>query len=517
MNIHNTPEPKNAHGYVTDVPYTWSFFKFQNPVLLSYVARLKGHVAPDPAKPFAHCDLGCGNGVTTNLLAAAYPHAEFYGVDINSEHIDNARALAEKSGLANAHFIDASFDELDQYDLPKFDYITMHGVYSWVQAEVRDQIHSVIDRLLSPNGLVYLCYNTLPGASNLIPLWKMMQTYSANLEGDLVTNAQDALRAITDMRENNSRFFRSNPAAADFLDKLIKRDERYLVHEFSNACYEPQYFWDVAENFQKLGLTFAGSAQVYRNNEKNLLSSRHSDHLDQASTIADRESRASFIRNESFRWDIFINSQNAPKPEQPANMYFGAIRASDDLKGTVSAGRRSINLDKGLFRRVIRIASLGVLNLSELCAHPKLGDYTQDQVTKAVDDLVAAECLHPFLAAAKPAVVPSDAPLRFGNQVNLALIEDRLVSEGKTYLISPVSGFAVRLDFVYGLFAWACHENKMDDVRGVVENRLKELDPKLLENHSTATDANAWLDKKSRHFFKHYLPRLLRLGILVKN
>ena len=86
-------------AYVLDAPYTWSYFEYQSPLLMSFVARLNGYEMPDLAKPFTYCDLGCGNGVSVFLLASAYPQGQFYGVDFNSEHIENARAIAQKAGL----------------------------------------------------------------------------------------------------------------------------------------------------------------------------------------------------------------------------------------------------------------------------------------------------------------------------------------------------------------------------------------------------------------------------------
>ena len=73
--------PEKLEGYVLDAPYTWSFFDFQGPVLMSYIARLNGIEPPAIDEPFTYCELGCGNGVTTNLLAAALPQGDFYGVD----------------------------------------------------------------------------------------------------------------------------------------------------------------------------------------------------------------------------------------------------------------------------------------------------------------------------------------------------------------------------------------------------------------------------------------------------
>jgi len=119
MNIKPVTTSRDSFGYVLEIPYTWSFFKYQSPILLSHVASLNGFDAPAPGAPFTHCDLGCGNGVTSNLLASAYPHASFFGLDFNPEHIRNARSLAKKAGLSNVTFVDASFDEIFEHNTPQ--------------------------------------------------------------------------------------------------------------------------------------------------------------------------------------------------------------------------------------------------------------------------------------------------------------------------------------------------------------------------------------------------------------
>ncbi|CAL9488339.1 Trans-aconitate 2-methyltransferase [Actinosynnema sp. ALI-1.44] len=49
-------------------------------------------------------DVGCGTGHAVNLLAGAFPASEFTGYDIAADAIDQARAEADRLGLANAHF-----------------------------------------------------------------------------------------------------------------------------------------------------------------------------------------------------------------------------------------------------------------------------------------------------------------------------------------------------------------------------------------------------------------------------
>jgi 2-polyprenyl-3-methyl-5-hydroxy-6-metoxy-1,4-benzoquinol methylase len=86
----------------------------------------------------AYCDLGCGQGYTANLIAAANPAAQVLGVDFNPSHIANARTLANAAGLSNVDFREASFEDIAARPAtPQFDIMAMHGVFSWISAPNR--------------------------------------------------------------------------------------------------------------------------------------------------------------------------------------------------------------------------------------------------------------------------------------------------------------------------------------------------------------------------------------------
>ena len=72
------------------------------------------------------CDLGCGQGVATLLMAKAFPRSRFVGIDIDPEAIDTARQEAQAGGLKNAEFRvrDAALAETDDALRASFDYIT---------------------------------------------------------------------------------------------------------------------------------------------------------------------------------------------------------------------------------------------------------------------------------------------------------------------------------------------------------------------------------------------------------
>ena len=72
------------------------------------------------------CDLGCGQGLATMLMARAFPKSRFTGLDISEPAIEKARSEAGKMGLDNLEFITrdaaalASSHEFDNV----FDYVT---------------------------------------------------------------------------------------------------------------------------------------------------------------------------------------------------------------------------------------------------------------------------------------------------------------------------------------------------------------------------------------------------------
>lgn len=45
------------------------------------------------------CDVGCGHGISTVLMAEAYPHSSFWGVDAHPASVEAARARAEERGV----------------------------------------------------------------------------------------------------------------------------------------------------------------------------------------------------------------------------------------------------------------------------------------------------------------------------------------------------------------------------------------------------------------------------------
>jgi hypothetical protein len=93
------------------------------PVVEHYIARewipaLRG-VHEKLKAGAAVADVACGQGLSTVVMAQAYPNTRFYGFDFHGPSIEAARALAEERGVTNVQFETAAGKDFPNhgYDL----------------------------------------------------------------------------------------------------------------------------------------------------------------------------------------------------------------------------------------------------------------------------------------------------------------------------------------------------------------------------------------------------------------
>src|SRR5262245_4115740 len=134
-----------TQGYVADIEYSGGFYREQTPSIVNLACLIAGIEPLSLDRGIAYVELGCGQGHTALVLAAANPASSFVGVDFNPAHIARARMLAAQAGLTNVRFVEASFADLaaDPDVLGRADMITLHGIYSWVSPENRRAIVSL--------------------------------------------------------------------------------------------------------------------------------------------------------------------------------------------------------------------------------------------------------------------------------------------------------------------------------------------------------------------------------------
>ena len=159
---------------IESAAYVDTFFRELSPAWLGYVAALRGRPACSFDRPFTYMELGCGLGQSAVVNAGAYPAGEFHACDFNASHVEAGRTYAAAIGVGNVQFHECTFADLLSRDLPEFDFIVLHGVYSWVDTNARRAIREFMRQRLKQNGLAYVSYNCLPGWAVEAPLRKLL-------------------------------------------------------------------------------------------------------------------------------------------------------------------------------------------------------------------------------------------------------------------------------------------------------------------------------------------------------
>jgi hypothetical protein len=329
----SSPPTPPSQGYVLDSSYPDTFFQELSPAWLSYVSAMSGVPAKPLDSAFTYLELGAGFAHSTIVNAGAFPRGEFHACDFNPEHIEGGRRYASALGLPNIEFHEASFEQLLNKELPPFDFIVLHGVYSWVGAEPRAAIRRIIHEKLANGGLVYVSYNCMPGWASELPVRRLLVELASASAGDSADKMRRAVELLTQMNARGSRYLELNPEAAKAIESYGRVPPSYLAHEFFNETWEPFYSVDVMDEMAQAGATYVGSATLADNHPMLVVEESATESLKALSSLRQQHLALDFATNRRFRRDVFIRSDTARSPAD-------AARAINDVViGTVSDPR----------------------------------------------------------------------------------------------------------------------------------------------------------------------------------
>ena len=233
-------------GYMADIGYIYGYYPELNPLRSRLGLLHNGFVCPQFATA---CELGFGQGLSSNFHAAA-SSTKWYGNDFNPAQAGFARELANvcESG---ANLSDEAFAEfVAREDLPDFDFIGLHGIWSWVSDTNRHLIVDFVRRKLKVGGVLYVSYNTLPGWAAFAPMRHLMTQHvaSQNAAGrGVAPSIKDALAFAGRLLEANPLYTQVNPSVSERLDKLKDLNVHYLAHEYFNRDWHPMHFATMKE------------------------------------------------------------------------------------------------------------------------------------------------------------------------------------------------------------------------------------------------------------------------------
>ncbi|MGE4062513.1 MAG: methyltransferase regulatory domain-containing protein [Rhodospirillaceae bacterium] len=434
-------------GYVTDTAYVAEFYGDHAPSHMNLIAAANGYRPRSLSGDFTWCDYGCGNGITANVLAGCFPNAKFYGIDFLPAHTRTAELLSMRGGLNNTTFIQKSFTDLGEKEVPPLDFAVMHGVLSWINEATRNAVLDDAARRLKPGGLLLTGTNAMPGWAAKLPLRNMV--YSLTRDGqNSLERAQVGLDWLKKLKNAKVKYFRDNPALAEAVDELERLDLRYMAHEYFNEHLKAFYFAELKAMMEARGLRFAGCARLFLNMVDLSVPQALQDEFRAVKTRAELEAKRDFIRNETFRRDIWIKGEPLKSEEEwlavNQDQVFGTLDPLSKIDQSVAFGDIELSYKNEPFAALLKLVTQNAISVREMEASPALAGLSPWTRFEAARLLAAGGQVLSFPHSTRAVKVSRDARLSMP-AVNRGLIKELCMSAPKIALAAPNAGTGVEV------------------------------------------------------------------------
>ncbi|WP_020561003.1 class I SAM-dependent methyltransferase [Thiofilum flexile] len=408
-------------GYESDIEYTAGYYREQEPNFLSLCAVTHGIQTINLEKPFTYLELGCGYGMTSLIMAANYPHAQFIAVDFNPTHIAQAQNLATEAGLTNITFLERSFAQLNAEPLflPECDFIALHGIFTWVSDENRQHIVDICEHHLKAGGIVYNSYNAKPGWSMAEPIQKLLYATSKQFSGSSLERFDKAVKLIQQLQAAKPRFFATNENVIQKrLDGLIAKDRHYLVHEYLHEGWRAFYFTEIAQWLRQAKLEFIGGAAATDALARTQLAPTTNQLLAHIQDNDTRELYLDIMQNTIFRRDIFTRGAVGHLDNSARLRWFNDSQwmLAKPARFDDAAFNFKPALPKDLYRSLVDHLSAGVCTFSTLTN----GNNRRDTMN-ALLQLYQANMVTPYYANVNKVAARFNQTLIKHNQSLIAL------------------------------------------------------------------------------------------------
>jgi len=436
-----------GEGYVTDINYTVGYYQEFSPVWLAATSTLLGYRAPPLDKPYAYAELGCGQGFGIALLAAANPLGRFFGFDFNPGQIAHGRRLAAESGLVNLELHDLSFQQLataPEGAWPGFDFIALHGIYSWVSRDNQLAIIEFIRRFLKPGGLVYVSYNCAPGWASMAPLQRLMRLHAGSHPARSDVQGREALAFLQRLKEGGAAFFNVHSDIAPRLEAAAKLDSHYIPHEYLNNNWTMIDFANMAEDCARAKLTYLGSATLVENLENLSVPAPLLPLLKAETDPTMRQTMLDYASNKAFRRDIYQKGLCPLLPQEHLEAV-KRIRLAPLKKEWPGEAKFKTPLGEATGRQdlyeplVKSLISQGCLSLGEMAGRTELAG-------KGLGELVELALLLTHGGFAHPAAQSQEASAALA--FNRTVCQSVLNGHAYSFLAAPGIGGGIPAGFV---------------------------------------------------------------------
>ncbi|CAM4024362.1 class I SAM-dependent methyltransferase [Campylobacter armoricus] len=298
-------------GYIVDLEYNDLYIHQINPTFINLNLVFAG-IKPIKDTNFNYLELGFGKGASLFTHAMAND-SKFYGVDFNPNHVVVLSNLIDNFDV-DLQIYDDSFEELlrrlESKDI-QFDFICLHGIYSWVNRKNQKIILEIIRKFLKWGGVCYVSYNCLPGWDGKQSVRHLLKQYSEFYKSDQMKEAaKNAIDFFIDFKQINPMYYQKNSILVEsMIEKLSDSNLTYLLHEFFGDTWDNKYFTDVVKDFDEAKCEFATSADIMRHFVDMQLNQEEKNFFSRINNPIFAEQVKDYHFNTQFRMDLFVKGR----------------------------------------------------------------------------------------------------------------------------------------------------------------------------------------------------------------
>jgi len=306
----NINEVKDSYDSFLYVSKPFSSTNINN---LQAKAKLYG-LNPTPLKGARILELGASCGGNLIPQALYYPEATFTGIDLSGVQVQHGNEIIKSIGLTNVTLLEKDILDIDE-SFGTFDYIIVHGIWSWVPDVVKDKILSICNKNLSDNGIAYVSYNTYPGWKRLeqlrdIMLYSEKRAKDQNLlERTLYT--KNVLKMVADTMNSDERSRTQSNYKISNIHRVLNSSDYYVAHEYLETFNDPVYVSDFIERAQQQGCAYIGD-EVPQRSFISWLSEDVADNIRALSNgnYIDKEQFYDYVYDTQFRMSLLTKQAN---------------------------------------------------------------------------------------------------------------------------------------------------------------------------------------------------------------
>lgn len=446
-----------SDGYVSDIDYTYEYINELNPVNVEATLINQGIICPEIDNA---CELGFGQGLSINMHSAAST-VSWYGTDFNPAQASFAQELGDRSG-AKLHIFDDAFETfLHRQCLPSFDFIGLHGVWSWVSEHNRQVLVNFLKTKLRPGGVVYISYNSLPGWSSFVPMRHILTQHASIMGADgegSQKRIDKALGFAEEVLNLNPAYTATYPDVGNKLNDLRGRSRNYLAHEYFNRDWRPMHFADLAKYMGEAKLSFACSATIADDMDQILLTEEQKEFVTGISDPILRQTVRDFILNKPFRRDYWVKGlrrmDSAQQLEQLRSLRVTLQKPANEIQKQFNHAGKTVSLSAAVYDPVIdAIDEHDVLSVGEIELQLKNVGISISQIREVVVMLSQKGDLK-FVnrKPVRPEIEKQTSAL------NEALLAQALHTDSSPWLVSPLTGGGVWIERLEQLFLLAIRQ-----------------------------------------------------------